>query len=76
MGPPGQVLEKASTFRKTIWTNLARFGSKSHFLMKFLDDSASFFGQETHEHVKTIKKGCLEAKNGIFVKMHLKKMFS
>ena len=40
MGLPGQVLEKASTFRKTIWTNLARFGSKTHFLMKFLNDSA------------------------------------
>ena len=28
------------------------------------------FGQETHEHVKTIKKRCLEAKNLILVKMH------
>ena len=39
---------------------------------KNLDGSAPFFGQETHEHVKTTKKRCLEAKKEIsFVKMHL-----
>ena len=47
----------------------------------FEEISRSFviiFGQETHEHVKTIKKRCLEAKHDIFfVKMDAKKgMFS
>ena len=48
--------------------NFACFGFKIRFLKKFLDRSVSFFGQETHEHVKTIKKRCLEAKNNIFRK--------
>ena len=34
----------------------ACLGFKVCFLKKFLDRSASFFGQETHEHIKTIKK--------------------
>ena len=45
--------------------NSACFGFKIGFLKKFLDRSVSFFGQETQEHVKTIKKRCLEAKNDI-----------
>ena len=40
---------------------------------EFLDRSASFFGQETHEQVKTIKKRCVEAKNDIFHKHAFKK---
>ena len=55
MGPPGQVLEKASTFRLTFrrdfWTNFARFGSKTKFFMKFLDDSASFLLEKLKKHV-------------------------
>ena len=51
MGPPGQVLEKASTFRKTIWTKLEYFGSKTNFLMKFIDDSASFLLEKLKNHV-------------------------
>ena len=42
------------------------------FLKKFLDRSVSFLRQETHEHVKTIKKRCLEAKNHIFRKNEFK----
>ena len=37
------------TFRKTFWTNFARFRSKTCFLIKFLDDSASFFVGEAHK---------------------------
>ena len=39
---------------------------QSWIMKRFLDRSASFFGQETHEHVKTIKKRCLETKHSIF----------
>ena len=47
------------------------------FLKKFLDRSVSFLRQETHEHIKTINKRCLEAqKCYFFVDMHLKNMFS
>ena len=35
------------------------------FEKKHLDRSASFFGQKSQEHVKTIKKRCLEAQNEI-----------
>ena len=42
------------------------FWVQNLFLEKFLDRSASFFGQETHEHVKTIKNCCLEATDNIF----------
>ena len=45
-------------------------GFQNGFLKKFLDRSVSFLRQETHEHVKTIKKRCLEAKNTILIKMH------
>ena len=38
----GKSVNFPSTFRKTIWINFARFGSKNCILMKFLDDSASF----------------------------------
>ena len=37
-------------------------------MKKILDRSVSFLRQETHEHVKTIKKRCLEAKNHFFRK--------
>ena len=48
---PGQVLEKASTFRRDFWTIFARFGSKTCFLMKFLDDSALFLLEKLKNHV-------------------------
>ena len=58
ISPPGQVLDFRklsvrflSTFRKTIWTNFARFGSKTDLLMKFLDDSASFLLEKLKNHV-------------------------
>ena len=55
MGPPGQVLEDyvrfPSTFRREIWTNFARFGSKTKFLIKFLNDSASFLLEKLKNHV-------------------------
>ena len=57
MGPPGQVLEKASTFRQIsvrfpsdFWTNFARFGSKNWILMKFLNDSVSFLLEKLKNH--------------------------
>ena len=41
------------------------FWVQNWFLKDFLDRSVSFLRQETHEHVKTIKKRCLEAKHDI-----------
>ena len=55
------------------WSNFACFVSKTYFLKQFLDRSASFFGQEIHEHLKTIKKCCVEAKNDDFRKSGFKK---
>ena len=54
-GLPGQVLEKASTFRTDIWTNFARFGSRNGILMKFHNDSASFLPEKLKHHVILIK---------------------
>ena len=46
-------------------------------LKKFLDRSASFFGKETHDHVKTIRNVVWRPKMEFFIKMHLNKcMFS
>ena len=56
------------------WFNFACFGFKIWFLKKFLDRSVSFLGQETHEHVKTIKKRFLETSNVFFAKIHFKKI--
>ena len=50
------------------WSNFAHLGSKTCFLRWFHIRSVSFFGQETYEHVKTIKKCCLETQNDIFRK--------
>ena len=47
----GKSVNFPSTFRKTIWTNFACFGSKTEFLMKFLDDSAWFCVEELKKHV-------------------------
>ena len=57
----------------TLFTITACFGSKTCFLRWFHNRSVSFFGQKTQEHVKTIKKRCLEAKNNIFRKNAFKK---
>ena len=65
--------------RKTVCKNqkFAWLGFKIGFLKKFLDRSVSFLRQETHEHVKTIKKRCLEAKNMNFSQSVFRKgMFS
>ena len=43
-------------------------------LKKFLDRSASFFGQEAHEHVKTIKNIVWRTNMTFFIKIHLKKV--
>ena len=48
MGPPGQVRTcPISDF----WSNFARFGSKTKFLTKFLDDSAWFLLEKLKKHV-------------------------
>ena len=39
------------TFRRDFWTNFAGFGSKTCFLMKFLNDSASFLLEKLKNHV-------------------------
>ena len=58
MGPPGQVwrFRKLSvnfplTFCKTIWTNIARFGSRNGILTKFHNDSASFLLEKLKNQV-------------------------
>ena len=50
------------------WSIFACFGSKADFLKKFLDRSALFFGQETHEHVQTIKNAVWNQKLSFFRK--------
>ena len=51
--------------------DFACLGFKISFLKKFLDRSVACLRQETHEHVKTIKKCCLEARHDMFfVKIH------
>ena len=57
-------------------TKTSHFGSNTCFWRWFHNRSVSFFGQKTQEHVKTIKKGCLEAKHDIFAKMHFESKFS
>ena len=47
----GEGVNFPSTFRRDIWTNLLRLGSKTHFLMKFLDDSASFLLEKLKTHI-------------------------
>ena len=47
----GKSVNFPSTFRKTIWTNFACFGSENGILMKFLDDSASFLLEKLKNHV-------------------------
>ena len=51
----GEGVNFPSTFRKTIWINLARFGSKTHLLMKFLNDSASFLLEKLKNQVMLTK---------------------
>ena len=60
----------------TLFTTTARFYSKTCLLRWFHNRLVLLFGQETQEHVKTIKKRCLEVKKRrCFIKMHLKNMF-
>ena len=58
----GKSVNFPSTFRKTIWTNLARLGSKTNFLMKFLNDSASFLLEKLKNHVIWTKSFNIELK--------------
>ena len=52
------------------------FGFENLLFEVILHRSASFYGQKTEEHIKTIKKRCLEAKTNIFRKNALENMFS
>ena len=56
-------------------SEFCRFFVQNWILKKFLDRSVSFLRQQTHEHVKTIKKGCLEANTTFFRKSAFKKCF-
>ena len=47
----GDSVNFPSTFRRDFWTNLARFGSKTHFLMKFLNDSGLFLLEKLKNHI-------------------------
>ena len=47
----GEGVNFPSTFRRDIWTNLVRLGSKTHFLMKFLNDSTSFLLEKLKNQV-------------------------
>ena len=51
--PPGQVL--AGPDMSKVRVNFARSGSKTDFLMKFLDDSAWFRLETLKKHVFSIK---------------------
>ena len=51
------------------------FWFQNLLLRWFHNRSVSFLRQETHEHVKTIKKRCLEANNDIFRKKNLWKRY-
>ena len=64
MGPPGQVLAGPDMSDFRLLVEFCMFGVPNYCFLSYR--SASFLGQETHEHVKTIKKSCLEAKNDIF----------
>ena len=52
------------------------FWFKIWFLKKILNRSVSFFGQETHEHVKTIKNVVWMPKTVFFRKCIKQSMFS
>ena len=47
----GDSVRFPSTFRRDIWTNFARFGSQTYFLMKFIHDSASFLLEKLKNHI-------------------------
>ena len=58
MGPYGsswtglrRLRKLSENFPLDFWTNFARFGFKTEFFMKFLDDSASFLPQKLKNHV-------------------------
>ena len=75
----GEGVNFPSTFRKTIWTNLIRFGSKINFLIKFLNDSASFLLEKLKNQVILIQNLNLtkEPKNTpTILKNRLRYMFS
>ena len=55
-------------------SNVACFGSKTCFLRWFHIRSVSFFGQETQEHVETIKNAVWGSKTIFFLKHALKRV--
>ena len=52
-------------------TEFACFGSRTCFLMWLYKRSQTYFGQKSEEHIKTIKKRCLEVKNNDFLEKHV-----
>ena len=51
MGPYGSSWTGPDMTNHDFWTNFARFGSKTKFLTKFLDDSAWFLLEKLKKHV-------------------------
>ena len=51
-------------------TEFARFGSRTCFLRWFYRRSQAYFGQNSEEHVKTIKNAIWRSKTMIFDKKH------
>ena len=49
-------------------TEFAHFGSRTCFLRWFYKRSQTYFGQKSEEHIKTIKKRCLESRTTSFEK--------
>ena len=47
----GRLRKLSVNFPQDFWTIFARFGSKTKFLIKFLDDSASFLLEKLKNHV-------------------------
>ena len=47
----GRLRKLSVNFPLDFWTNFARFGFKTEFLMEFLDDSASFLLEKLKDYV-------------------------
>ena len=68
--PPESCRKAHKTWPKSeFWSIFACFGFKICFSEEISRSFRIIFGLETHEHIKTMKKRCLEA-NFFFVKMH------
>ena len=64
----GEGVNFPSTFRRDIWTNLVRLGSKTHFFMQFLDDSASLWLEKLKNHVVLTKNLIFDLKSNKYHK--------